>query len=185
MTTLTNKIRDEVRTKLLKEAFESKFADLRNRIAQHAREWRHTNHPAFEELLNSKETSVYLNKQPFYMVKIGEPGITARAPSYNNHALDYKMKIDEVLVPAAESDVLPITDDAICREYHSLWDRYRNASVELFKVLRSYRTREKLLVDFPEYEKYLPAIEVKKLPALIPPEARAKLTALGIPACAK
>lgn len=183
MTTLTNKIRDEVRTKLLKEAFEPKFTDLRNRIAQHAREWRHINHPVFEELLKHKDTDRYLDKRPFYMVRIGTG--TAKIPSYDDSVNHYKLRIDEVLVPTVESDTFYITDDGICVEYSSLWDRYKNASVELFKVLMSYRTREKLLVDFPEYEKYLPAIEVKKLPALIPSEARAKLSAFGIPACTK
>jgi len=180
MTTLTNKIRDEVRTKLLKEAFEPKFADLRNHIAQHAREWRHINHPVFEELLKHKDTDRYLDKRPFYMVRIGMG--TAKIPSYDDSVNDYKLKIDEVLVPSAHADNFYLVDDTILNEYHSIWERYKNASVELFKVLRSYRTREKLLMDFPEYEKYLPAIEVKKLPALIPSEARAKLTALGIPA---
>lgn len=183
MTTLTNKIRDEVRTKLLKEAFESKFADLRNHIAQHAREWRHINRPVFEELLNRRDAARYLDKRPFYMVRIGMD--TAKTPSYDDSVNHYKLRIDEVLVPTVESDSFYVTDDTILNEYHSLWERYKNASVELFKVLRSYRTREKLLMDFPEYEKYLPAVEVKKLPALIPSEARAKLSALGIPACAK
>jgi hypothetical protein len=183
MTVLTNNVRDEVRTKLLKEAFEPKFTDLRNRIAQHAREWLHVNHPVFEELLARRDAARYLDKRPFYMVRIGMG--TAKIPSYDDSVNHYKLKIDEVLVPTTHADDFYLIDDTIVDEYRCLWERYKNASLELFKVLRSYRTREKLLVDFPEYEKYLPAIEVKKLPALIPGEARAKLSALGIPACNK
>lgn len=51
----------------------------------------------------------------------------------------------------------------------------------LTKVLASYRTRGALLKDFPEYATYLPAPVVKQLPAVVPAESRAKLSALGIP----
>ena len=66
MTILTKTARREVLTKVLKEAFEPKFADLQKRLVQYALDWRRTNHPVFEELLARKDAREYLHTKHFY-----------------------------------------------------------------------------------------------------------------------
>jgi len=184
MTILTKTARREVLTRVLKEAFEPKFADLHKRLVQYALDWRRTNHPVFEELLARKDAREYLYTKCFYRVYMDKA--CSYYPDYgtlfNAPYVGRPIKINEVTVPYICEDDFTVEDVELCTTYESLWDAYRAAYSELLKVLASYRTRESLLVDFPEYATYLPAITVKQLPAVIPSESRAKLSALGIPA---
>lgn len=185
MTTLTKTARREVLTKVLKEAFEPKFADLQKRLVQYALDWRRTNHQVFEGLLARKDARKYLHTKHFYRVYLN--GVTAYYPDYGMLSFDapYKgspIKINEVTAPYILTDDFIVENVELCTTYESLWDSYRAAHSELLKVLASYRTREALLKDFPEYATYLPTPVVKQLPAVIPAESRAKLSALGIPA---
>ena len=183
MTMLTNKVRDEVRAKLLKETFEPLFLDLRNHIAQYVREWLHAEHPVFEGLLSRKDASSYLDKRQIYAFKIN--GSYVATPGYSDSVSNPRVTINEVFVPSSEAYTFTINDPQIIREHRALWDRYKSAHSELTKVLFAYRTRKKLIADFPEYEKYLPVIQIKNLPALTPEIFRARLSALGIPVCDK
>ncbi len=61
MTTLTKTARQEALTRVLKEAFEPKFSDLQKRLVQYTKDWLHTNHPVFEELLTRKDAREYLH----------------------------------------------------------------------------------------------------------------------------
>ena len=183
MTILTKTARREVLTKVLKEAFEPKFADLQKRVVQYALDRRRTNHPVFEELLARKGAREYLHTKCFWSVYLG--GMRGYFPEYGYDDPKHGrrvIKINEVTAPYISVDDFNIMDVELDRIYHSLWHAYKAAHSELFKVLASYRTLEALLVDFPEYATYLPAPVVKQLPAVIPAESRAKLSALGIPA---
>lgn len=183
MTTLTKTARREVLTKVLKEAFEPKFADLQKCLVQYALDWRRTNHPVFEELLARKDARGYLYTKNFWSVYLGDmrcyfPEYGYDDPKHGRRAI----RINELAVPYICTDDFTIRDDELKCAYESLWDSYRAAHSELFKVLASYKTREALLKDFPEYATYLPEPVVKQLPAVMPAESRAKLSALGIPA---
>lgn len=176
MTMLTKTARREVLTRVLKEAFEPKFADLHKRLVQYALDWRRTNHPVFEELLARKDAREYLHTKHFYRVYIN--GVTAYYPDYESSYKGDLIKINELTVSYICVDNFTINDDALKWDYDYLWDAYKAAHSELLKVLASYRTRESLIKDFPEYATYLPAITVKQLPAVIPSESRAKLAEL-------
>lgn len=180
MTILTKTARREVLTRVLKEAFEPKFADLQKRLVQYASDWLQKNHPLFVELLARKDAREYLHTKHFYRVCIN--GVTAYYPDYESSYKGDSIRINEVTVPYICVDNFTINDDALKWDYDYLWDAYKAAHSELLKVLASYKTREALLKDFPEYATYLPAPVVKQLPAVIPAESRAKLSALGIPA---
>lgn len=180
MTILTKAARQEVLTRVLKEAFEPKFADLQKRLVQYAKDWLHTNHPIFEELLARKDARQYLQTKHFYRLYPG--GVQAYYPEYGISYKGSPIRINELTVPYICVDTFQIDSPEIERTYESLWNSYRAAHSELFKILESYRTREALLKDFPEYATYLPAVTVKQLPAVVPSESRAKLSALGIPA---
>ena len=176
MTILTKTARREVLTKILKEAFEPKFADLQKRFVQYALDWRRTNHPVFEELLARKNALEYLHTKCFYRLYID--GITAYYPKYPTTFDGERIVVNEVTVPYILTDNFIVEDTELTKLYKSLWDSYEAAHSELLKVLASYRTREALLVDFPEYATYLPAPVVKQLPAVVPAESRAKLAEL-------
>lgn len=176
MTTLTKTARQEALTRVLKEAFEPKFSDLQKRLVQYTKDWLHTNHPVFEELLTRKDAREYLSTRQFYRMYIG--GSTAYYPDYQTTLVGKRISVDEVTVPYVCVDGFVIQDNDLIKLYDSLWDSYKAACHELFKVLAAYRTREALLVDFPEYATYLPAITVKQLPAVIPAESRARLRGL-------
>jgi len=182
MTTLTKSARQEVLTKVLKEAFEPKFADLQKRLVQYARDWMHTNHPVFEELLARKDAREYLSTKCFYRIYLA--GVTAYYPDYSGALPKGGMiRVNELSVPCICTDNFTVESDELSKLYESLWDAYETAHSELLRVLASYKTREALLVDFPEYATYLPVPVLKWLPAsVVPSESRAKLSALGIPA---
>lgn len=184
MTILTKTARQEVLTKVLKEAFEPKFADLRQRLVQYAKGWLQTNHPVFVELLARKDAREYLSTKTFWSVYLG--GMRCYFPEYGYDDPKHGrrvIRIDELTVPYICVDDFAIDDDELKSAYESLWDSYRAAHSELLKVLASYKTREALLKDFPEYATYLTVpVMIKQLPAVIPAESRAKLSALGIPA---
>ncbi len=182
MTILTKTARQEVLTRVLKEAFEPKFADLQKRLVQYALDWRRTNHPVFEEMLVRKDAKQYLQIKHFWRVYIADT--CAYSPDYGhvNGMSRPAIRINELTVPYICEDNFKIDDTELECTYESLWDAYKAAHSELLKVLASYRTREALLKDFPEYATYLPIPVVKQLPAVIPAESRAKLSALGIPA---
>ena len=183
MTTLNKTARQEVLSKVLKEAFEPKFTDLQKRLVQYALDWRRTSHPVFEELLARKDAREYLQTKCFWSVYLGDMRGYFPEYGYDNPKHGRRViKINEVTVPYICVDDFTIKDVELERTYDSLWDSYRAAHSELLKVLASYKTREALLKDFPEYATYLPAPVVKQLPAVVPAESRAKLLALGIPA---
>lgn len=177
---LTKTMRTEVLTKVLKEAFEPKFNDLQKRLVQYARLWVQEHHPIFVELLARKDSREYLHTKHFYWLQIDD----ARA-SYPEYGIGYygdDIKINEVTIPYHAKGSLTVEDAELIKIYNTLHEQYREAYTELHSVLYSYSSREKLLADFPEYSKYLPVPTVTALPAVIPSEARAKLSALGIPA---
>lgn len=181
MTTLSKTARQEILTKVLKEAFEPKFADLQKRLVQYVLEWRRTQHPVFEELLARKDAIQYLRTRTVWLLYAGDESM--QYPNYEAGGDGGRIATNEVTIPVIDhSDVLTVEDQNICETYRNLRRSCDEARSELLKVLAAYRTVEALLIDFPEYAKYLPAPTVKQLPAVIPAESRAKLSALGVPA---
>lgn len=176
MTILTKTARREVLTRVLKEAFEPKFADLQKRLVQYASDWLQKNHPLFVELLARKDAREYLHTKHFYRVYLN--GVTAYYPDYESSYKGDPIRINEITVPRICADSFIVDDNDITLTYDSLWDTYRAAHSELLKILAAYRTHEALLVDFPEYATYLSAPVVKQLPAVIPAESRARLKEL-------
>lgn len=177
---LTKTMRTEVLTKVLKEVFEAKFNDLQKRLVEYARQWLQEKHPVFVELLARKDAREYLATKHFYWLIIND--IKAYCPEYGVGYYGDDIKIDEVTIPYHVNSSLTIKDDLLIETYNTLHEQYREAYSELHSILFSYSSREKLLADFPEYSKYLPVPTITALPAVIPSEARAKLSALGIPA---
>lgn len=177
MTTLSKTARQEILTKVLKEAFEPKFADLQKRLVQYLLEWRRTQHPVFEELLARKDAAQYLYTRTVWSLRAGDESM--KYPNYENGGSGGRIATNEVTIPVIDHcDSLTVEDQNIGETYRNLRKSCDEARSELLKVLAAYRTVEALLTDFPEYAKYLPAPTVKQLPAVI----RAKLSALGVPA---
>ena len=177
---LTKTMRTEVLTKVLKEVFEPKFNDLQKRLVEYGRLWVQENNPVFVELLARKDSREYLHTKHFYWLQIDDT--RAFYPEYGIGYYGDDIKINEVTIPYHANSSLAIKDPDIIKTYNTLHEQYREAYTELHSVLYSHSSREKLLADFPEYSKYLPVPPVTPMPAVIPSEARAKLSALGIPA---
>lgn len=177
---LTKTMRTEVLTKVLKEVFEPKFNDLQKRLVVYGCQWLLENHPVFVELLARKDSREYLHTKHFYWLQIDDT--RAFYPEYGIGYYGDDIKINEVTIPYHANSSLTVEDAELIKIYNTLHEQYREAYTELHSVLYSHSSREKLLADFPEYSKYLPVPPVTLMPAVIPSEARAKLSALGIPA---
>lgn len=176
---LTKATRTEVLSKVLKEAFEPKFAKLQKRLVEYARKWLHDNHPVFVELLARKDAREYLHTKGFHRVRID--CVDMRRPDWGIDGTTVPIKVDEVSIPYRAHSYLEVTNVDLALTYSTLRSDYEMARAELSSVLAAYKTHEALLADFPEYAKYLPVPVVKQLPAVIPSESRAKLSALMIP----
>lgn len=182
MIVLTKTALREILVKVLKEAFEPKFADLQKRLVQYVLEWRRTQHPVFDELLARKDAAPYLHTRLIWLLYAGE-GEPMKYPNYEAGGDGGRIATNEVTIPVIDhSESLTVDDQNICETYRNLRRSCDEARSELLKLLAAYRTVEALLIDFPEYAKYLPAPTVKQLPVVIPAESRAKLSALGVPA---
>ena len=174
MTTLSKTARREILAKVLKEAFEPKFADLQKRLVQYVLEWRRMEHPVFEELLARKDAAQYLRTRTLWLLYADDESMEYHNYEYGGDG--GRIATDEVTIPVIDHcDSLTVEDQNIGETYRNLRKSCDEARSEL---LAAYRTVEALLTDFPEYAKYLPAPTVKQLPAVI----RAKLSALGVPA---
>lgn len=177
---LTKTIRIEILTKVLKEVFDRKFSDLQKRMVEYGRQWLLENHPVFVELMAHKDARQYLQTRYFYRICID--GMTLCYPVYGDSFTGANIRLDEISIPGIINDGLELRDPEIIKIYYDLHDAYNAAYSELHRVVFSYSTCEELLADFPEYSKYISGKVVAALPAIIPEQSRAKLTALGIPA---
>lgn len=92
------------------------------------------------------------------------------------------MKTPEIPVPTTMYEV-KVEDKTFSETYLSTWEDYSFAALKLSKLMMSYKTQEKFVEDFPEFDKYLPKKNmVSALPAIIVKDVRNELAKLGIPA---
>lgn len=162
-------------TKVLTETFKAKFdaweKDLKERIQAEV----FFTHPVFERLLKDKETRPYLYITSPHYVHVND--ITPCMPDYVTDHITARMNFRSIQTPLQMTG-FNFKDP----HYAELCHAYKEAHATLNRMLNSYTTREKFLVDFPEYKDYLPAVEKVGLPAIIPATVRAELSNLGIPA---
>ncbi len=161
--------------KVLTETFKAKFDAWEKDIKERIQAEVYLKHPVFERLLKDKETRPYLHVTSLHYVHVN--GNTPRTPDYLG-ACDDRMNFRSTQVPPQMNSF-----DFKDQHYAELCHAYKEAHHTLNRMLNSYTTRGKFLVDFPEYKDYLPATTVKPgLPAIIPATVRAELSNLGIPA---
>jgi len=197
MTTLKISDRDAVITQALNDAFKPRFEYLINWMRDELRANLKVEHPVFLKLAKSPESSKYLatgNVRKFYAKgKNDVDKFTLYAPKYGKCVSmpDSHRWIDSIdcegvgdydtTVPAAINK-FEITDESLIKDYRCAWADYTAACTELKALLNSYTTHERLVKDFPEYAKYLPAPIAKvNLPTVIVKDVRAKLSKLGVP----
>jgi len=162
--------------KVLTETFKAKFDAWEKDIKERIQAEVYLKHPVFERLLKDKETRPYLHVTSPHYVHVN--GNTPRTPDYLG-ACDDRMNFRSINVPSTtENGNFDFKDP----HYAELCHAYKEACDTLNRMLNSYTTREKFLVDFPEYKDYLPVVEKVGLPAIIPATVRAELSNLGIPA---
>ena len=194
MATLKNTDREEVMRRALSDAFAPRFAAIRTRLQELLRQHLTADHSQFVKLAKDPETRRYLalqNVRNFYFVD-GEQSHKAAAPKYGKWGelpttgyLDREcyesMQDSDTAVPYFMTEY-KATDRKLLKEYTAAWRDYGAAFDKLRALLNSYTTREKFVADFPEFDKYLPPIVTKaRLPAVVVPQVRAELSALGIP----
>lgn len=174
---LTKADKDFLISKVLKETFKAKFDAWEKELKEKIQAKVFAEHPVFERLLKDKETRPYLYITSPHYVHVNES--TPRMPDYETgHVADW-INFRSIDAP---NDVCQGCFDFEDKYYLELCDKYREAYAALRRMLNSYTTREKFLVDFSEYKDYLPAIVKPGLPAIIPATVRAELSSLGIPA---
>jgi len=171
---LTRSDKNFLISKVLTETFKAKFdaweIELKERIQAEV----FLKHPVFERLLKDKETRPYLYITSPRGVHVNDT--TPRMPDYQG-SIDEWMNFRSINVPPQMGSF-----DFKDPHYAELCHAYKEAHATLNRMLHSYTTREKFLVDFSEYKDYLPAIVKPGLPAIIPATVRAELSSLGIPA---
>lgn len=132
-------------------------------------------HPVFERLIKDKECRPYVTIHNPHHVKINDH--SPSVPDYIHGWVCERINLRSIDEPAFNESMW-IED----KDYAQLWADFDNAYKTLKAMTDQYSTREKFLVDFPEYKDYLPTVEKAGLPAVIPSQVRAELSALGIPA---
>lgn len=174
---LTKADKDFLITKVLTETFKAKFDLWEKEFKEQIQAKVFAEHPVFERLLKDKETRPYLYITSPHYVHVNDT--TPRMPDYENGHVSDWINFRSINVP---NDVSRGCFDFEDKYYSELCDKYREAYAALRRMLNSYNTREKFLVDFPEYKDYLPSVAKVGLPAIIPAKVRAELSELGIPA---
>lgn len=174
---LTKADKDFLISKVLKETFKAKFDAWEKELKESIQAKVFAEHPVFERLLKDKETRPYLYITSPHYVHVND--ITPCMPDYVTEHITAWMNFRDINVPSTtENGNFDFKDP----HYAELCHAYNEAHATLNRMLNSYTTREKFLVDFPEYKDYLPVVEKVGLPAIIPAKVRAELSNLGIPA---
>lgn len=162
-------------TKVLTETFKAKFDAWETELKERMQAEVYLKHPVFERLLKDKETRPYLYVTSPHSVHVNN--VIPCMPDYVTEHITAWMNFRSIKVPPQINGF-----DFKDQHYAELCHAYKDAHATLNRMLNSYTTREKFLVDFPEYKDYLPAVEKVGLPAIIPATVRAELSSLGIPA---
>lgn len=169
---LTKADKDFLISKVLTETFKTKFDLWEKELKDKIQAKVFAEHPVFEKLLKDKEIRPYLYISSPHYVHVND--VTPRMPNYQGH-IDEWINFRSINVP---NDVSRGCFDFEDKHYSELCDKYREAYAALCRMLNSYITREKFLVDFPEYKDYLPVVGKVGLPAIIPAKVRAELSEL-------
>lgn len=167
---LTKADKDFLINKVLREAFKLKFDEWEKDIKERIQAKVYLEHPTFERLLKDKETRPYLYITSPHYVNVND--VTPRMPDYQGYINEW-INFRSIDVPQKLGG-FKFED----KYYSELCDKYREAYAALRRMLNSYTTREKFLVDFPEYKDYLPIVTKVGLPAIIPAKVRAELSEL-------
>lgn len=192
MTILKKSDKQELLTVLLKKGFEKPFDEFGEKIKQVWIEKIQTEHPRFIELMSDTETYKYIATSSitctylndFALIK-PKFGLASKLYLYKStYSVDTcvydALKISNVVCPII-MNMRNINDDVLHTEYLELWNRYLLAYREIRNSLFPYKTREKLISDFPEFKNYLPDVEYKTQPLMpIASEVTKKLTDLGV-----
>jgi hypothetical protein len=196
MTTLKITDREEVLRRVLTEAFKPRFGAIGGAADNLLRKLLAKDHPRFIELLADKTASAYLatssSKEAMRLnaegekIKLAAPvyGVLGSEPTQHWYSCGEKLVrlCTESIVPCGMGDFV-IADAKFLKTYSQAWADYEAAWYKLASVLASYKTREKLIADFPEFEVHLPELTVPaKLPAVIVKDVRRDLKKLGVPA---
>lgn len=196
MTRLNKIDREEIIKQILKNSFEKKWDNLCNKIFEQYKVQLVEEHPKFIELRDNPEIKSYLNlyynDRLYLLDKDNKEYILSKPiwgdwaeliePGKSLYGLEGQKLIREPTqqVPYSFTTV-KIQDIKLLTQYKHLWKCYVEARILLISTLRAYQTREKLVNDFPKFEKYLPEIESKVTSiALIPKDIEDKLNNLNI-----
>lgn len=167
---LTKADKDFLISKVLTETFKAKFDAWEKELKKRIQAKVFAEHPVFERLLKDKETRPYLYISSPHYVNVND--VKPRMPDYQG-SIDEWINFRSINVPQLTGSF-----DFEDKRYSELCDKYREAYAALRRMLNSYTTREKFLVDFPEYKDYLPNVTKVGLPAIIPAKVRAELSEL-------
>lgn len=196
MATLKISDRQHMLRLVLTAAFEPRFNDIQAQFESYVKNHVAKEHPVFVRLYADPDSRAHLASGRVSNIRIPSAGgcaayrpvwgIRAAMPSGQNYYRDRdtyrKMSIQETPSPASVHEIM-VTNEGVEKSYVSAWEDYLKAHEALSALFNSYVTREKLSADFPEYAKYLPAIETKKkLPTVVVASVRAELAGLGVPA---
>lgn len=195
MTTLKNSDREEVLRRALEDSFAPRFATIATLMEGALRKQLTDKHPKFLALMKSDDTKRYVafsGVNSMYLIDDGAKPLRTASPRYGMAVTmpgsrsyfdrsEYScLTAQDTQIPSVFGDV-KIADDTILAMYKAIWSSYAGATQKLSALLNSYKTREKFETDFPEFSKYLPAVEVKpSLPMVIIKDVRDELAALGI-----
>lgn len=196
MAALKNSDRDDVLRRVLTETFTPRFADIKKQAQVALRANLAAEHPQFVKLVKDVESLKYLaktNVSRFYLID-GKESVLLASPQYgryvdipasgnrgSNREDHSTIGDDDTVVPQTMGH-FSIDDAKMLKAYKAVWADYVAARGKLSALLYSYATREKFVVDFPEFAKYLPPVVTKaKLPVVIVKDVRRELSKLGVP----
>lgn len=171
---LTKADKDFLINKVLKETFKAKFDAWKLALKERIQAKVFAEHPVFERLLKDMETQPYLFITNPHYVYVNDAA--PRMPDYRGY-FGERINFRSIDAPLQMND-FSFKDP----HYAELCQAYEESYAALCRMLNSYATREKFLMDFPEYKEYLPNVAKVGLPAIVPATVRAELSKLGIPA---
>jgi hypothetical protein len=191
MTALTIAHRTDAIAAILKAAFEPRFDAIEVSINESLAAHVAALHPRFVELMGDPESRQYVatnGVSSFYTpneLRVAFPNYVCCGlpPAKGWHISSDKFRRFYADTQVPTSIASHTLSEELAAVYFKAWDDYVAAFDKLTDVFGSYKIREKFIVDFPEFEQYLPIVTVRsKLPMVVVSSVRAELTALGVPA---
>lgn len=191
---MKNSDRADALRRILSDSFAPRFAEINRKLTAALRAHIAQEHPVFRKMMDDDTMRGYVAFSNMTRFRINENiaaipsyGVCGEMPTgthlgYGNYCS--AMTDSDTPVPAGLGRV-SVNDSDLWAEYTSAWSDYLAARNKVMSLLRSYKTRDKLAADFPEFAKYIPPAVVKaKLPSVIVADVRADLKGFGVP-CSK